>query len=103
MLRQSITRPAVIANRALCQRSFSAVAPRMGEGDTGAPRSGGAASSDSFTKREAAQESMYIREKELEKLHNLKKKIGDQRNHLNELEEHIDKLTKEQGGASGRN
>lgn len=44
MLRQSITRPAVIANRALCQRSFSAVAPRMGEGDTGAPRSGGAAS-----------------------------------------------------------
>jgi len=44
MLRQSITRPAIIANRALCQRSFSAVAPRMGEGDTGAPRSGGAAS-----------------------------------------------------------
>jgi hypothetical protein len=45
MLRQSITRPAVIANRALCQRSFSAIAPRMGEGDTGAPRSGGGGTS----------------------------------------------------------
>lgn len=45
MLRQSITRPAVLANRALCQRSFSAIAPRMGEGDTGAPRSGGGGTS----------------------------------------------------------
>lgn len=45
MLRQSITRPAIAANRALCQRSFSAIAPRMGEGDTGAPRSGGGGSS----------------------------------------------------------
>lgn len=45
MLRQTITRPVVTANRALLQRSFSAVAPRMGEGDTGAPRSGAGGSS----------------------------------------------------------
>lgn len=44
MIRQSITRPLVAANRALCQRSFSVAAPRLGEGDTGAPRTGGAAS-----------------------------------------------------------
>lgn len=40
MLRHAIVRPSITANRALLQRSFSAVAPRMGEGDTGAPRSG---------------------------------------------------------------
>jgi hypothetical protein len=39
MLRQSV-RPLTTANRALT-RSFSALAPRMGEGDTGAPRPGG--------------------------------------------------------------
>lgn len=44
MIRQSITRPLVAANRAVCQRSFSVVVPRLGEGDTGAPRTGGAAS-----------------------------------------------------------
>ncbi|KAJ5174892.1 uncharacterized protein N7482_000769 [Penicillium canariense] len=98
MLRQTIIRPAVTANRALLTRSFSVAVPRMGEGDTGAPRSGGAASGDSFTKREAAQEALYIREKELEKLHTLKKKITDQRQHLDELESHIDKLTKDQSG-----
>lgn len=43
MIRQSITRPLVSANRALCQRSFSVAVPRLGEGDTGAPRTGGAA------------------------------------------------------------
>ncbi|KAJ5095752.1 hypothetical protein NUU61_005108 [Penicillium alfredii] len=99
MFRQAIARPMVTANRAVLQRSFSAAVPRMGEGDTGAPRSGGAASSDAFTKREAAQEAIYIREKELEKLGSLKKKITEQRKHLDELEGHIDKLTKEQNGA----
>ncbi|GLI73667.1 ATPase inhibitor [Penicillium ochrochloron] len=98
MLRQTIIRPAVAANRALLTRSFSVAAPRMGEGDTGAPRSGGSAASDSFTKREAAQEALYIREKELEKLAQLRKKINDQRAHLDELEGHINKLTKDQSG-----
>lgn len=45
MLRQFIVRPAVTANRAVMTRSFSAAVPRMGEGDTGAPRSGAGASS----------------------------------------------------------
>lgn len=72
-------------------RSFSALAPKMAEGDTGAPKQGGAAQgygsfpldmcsvqcamysgrankdSDAFTKREAAQENFYIHEKEMEK------------------------------------
>ncbi|KAJ5774312.1 ATPase inhibitor IATP mitochondria [Penicillium paradoxum] len=113
MLRQFI-RPAATANRAVFTRSFSVAVPRMGEGDTGAPRTGGGgASGDSFTKREAAQESLYIREKELEKyvfaelndqgnpranqgdrLAQLKKKITEQRKHLDELETHIDGLSR---------
>ncbi|KAJ6081777.1 hypothetical protein N7499_006651 [Penicillium canescens] len=96
MLRQFIVRPAVTANRAVMTRSFSAAVPRMGEGDTGAPRSGsGATSGDAFTRREAAQESLYIREKELEKLAALKKKIAEQRKHLDELENHIDGLSRQ--------
>ncbi|KAJ5698900.1 hypothetical protein N7462_000905 [Penicillium macrosclerotiorum] len=98
MLRQTIIRPAATANRVLLTRSFSVAVPRLGEGDTGAPRAGGVAAGDSFTKREAAQEAMYIREKEIEKLQALKKKITDQRAHLDELEGHIDKLTQEQNG-----
>lgn len=43
MFRQSIARPLTTANRFIGNRSFSALAPRMGEGDTGAPRKGGAA------------------------------------------------------------
>lgn len=44
MFRQSIARPLVTANRAVARRSFSVAVPRMGEGDTGAPKSGGQAS-----------------------------------------------------------
>ncbi|KAJ5748529.1 uncharacterized protein N7511_010225 [Penicillium nucicola] len=98
MLRQFVVRPAVAANRAVMTRSFSAAVPRMGEGDTGAPRAGAGASAssgDAFTRREAAQESIYIRQKELEKLADLKKKIAEQRKHLDELEGHIDGLTRE--------
>ncbi|KAE8351454.1 mitochondrial ATPase inhibitor, IATP-domain-containing protein [Aspergillus coremiiformis] len=97
MLRQSI-RPITTANRAIVSRSFSALAPKMGEGDTGAPRAGGAAQSDQFTKREAAQENLYIHEKEREKLLALRKKVQEQREHLDELDKHIEDLTKNQGG-----
>ncbi|KAH2548899.1 hypothetical protein KXW97_009166 [Aspergillus fumigatus] len=96
MLRQSV-RPLTTANRALT-RSFSALASRMGEGDTGAPRPGGIQSGDSFTRREAAQESMYIHEKEKEKLAALKKKIQEQQEHLNELDKHLKELSRNQGG-----
>ncbi|KAF7592726.1 hypothetical protein BBP40_012557 [Aspergillus hancockii] len=97
MLRQSI-RPLTTANRALVSRSFSALAPKMGAGDTGAPRSGGQAQSDSFTKREAAQENLYIHDKEREKLLALRKKVSEQRKHLDELDAHLEELTKNQGG-----
>ncbi|KAA8647322.1 hypothetical protein EYZ11_007469 [Aspergillus tanneri] len=98
MLRQSIVRPLSTANRSLVTRSFSALAPRMGEGDTGAPRPGGTAQSDQFQRREAAQENLYIYEKEREKLRKLKQSIKEQREHLDKLDEHIDELTKSQGG-----
>ncbi|KAF5857047.1 hypothetical protein ETB97_006401 [Aspergillus alliaceus] len=128
MLRQSI-RPLTTANRALISRSFSALAPKMAEGDTGAPRPGGSAqayvdlvllsrfkpveeahvrllnddiivnglaeqltnvlASDQFTKREAAQENFYIHEKEREKLLALRRKVQEQRKHLDELDQHI--------------
>merc|ERR1712187_954758 len=79
MFRQSIARPLASANRLIGNRSFSAIAPRMGEGDTGAPKSGGAAASDSFSRREAANEAVYIKQQEQEKLQALKKKLSDQR------------------------
>jgi ATPase inhibitor, mitochondrial len=47
-------------------RTFLTTAIRAAEGDTGATRSGGVKSSDSFNKREAAEESRYIRQKELD-------------------------------------
>ncbi|GES66102.1 mitochondrial ATPase inhibitor [Aspergillus terreus] len=125
MLRQSIIRPLSTANRAVVSRSFSSFAPRMSEGDTGAPRSGGSAQGyvspisparlspflmvsiaanvhrirrDAFTRREAAQENLYIHEKEMEKLEALRKKVNEQQKHLNELDQHLKDLQKEQGG-----
>ncbi|KAF7131029.1 hypothetical protein CNMCM5793_004016 [Aspergillus hiratsukae] len=96
MLRLSV-RPLTTANRALT-RSFSALAPRMGEGDTGAPRAGGTQHGDSFTRREAAQESLYIHEKEKEKLAALRRKIQEQQEHLNELDRHLEEFSRNQGG-----
>ncbi|RAL11255.1 uncharacterized protein BO97DRAFT_406212 [Aspergillus homomorphus CBS 101889] len=95
MLRQSITKPLTTT---VLSRSFSALAPRMAAGDTGAPRPGGVQSGDSFTKREAAQESRYIYEKELEKIQKLREHIKEQREHLDKLDKHIDEITKNQGG-----
>ncbi|KAL8766504.1 MAG: hypothetical protein Q9209_006720 [Squamulea sp. 1 TL-2023] len=61
----------------------------MAEGDTGAPKSGGAAQSDAFSKREAASEDYYVRQKEMEKLQNLKLKIEEHKKHLEELDKHV--------------
>ncbi|KAH9819793.1 H+-transporting ATP synthase inhibitor precursor, mitochondrial [Teratosphaeria destructans] len=58
-------------------RSFSIAARRMAAGDTGAPRSGGAAQGDAFSKREQANEDYNIRQREMEKLKALKAKIAD--------------------------
>ncbi|KAF2232929.1 putative ATPase inhibitor mitochondrial precursor [Viridothelium virens] len=82
----------------IASRSFSVASRMMAEGDTGAPRSGGAASSDAFTKRESASEEMFIRDQERQKLASLRAKIGEHKKHLEELEKHVDDLSKEQGG-----
>ncbi|RJE20274.1 Mitochondrial ATPase inhibitor, IATP [Aspergillus sclerotialis] len=87
MFRQSITKPLTSANRAiLSSRSFTSIAPRMAEGDTGSPKGGISGKSDAFQRREAAAESKYIHEKELERLKALKGHIDDQRKMLDKLE-----------------
>ncbi|QIW98913.1 hypothetical protein AMS68_004431 [Peltaster fructicola] len=58
-------------------RPVSTSAVRMAAGDAGAPRSGGAAQGDAFTKREQASEDYYVRQQEAQKLEALKKKIAD--------------------------
>ncbi|KAI5465897.1 mitochondrial ATPase inhibitor, IATP-domain-containing protein [Mariannaea sp. PMI_226] len=78
-------------------RCFSTTARAMGEGDTGAPpKTGGAG--DAFQRRERASEDYAIRQREKEKLLELKKKLQEQQQHLQRLSEHIDEITKNQGG-----
>jgi len=66
------------------------------EGATGSgfSRPTGEAGGDSFTKREKAAEDYYIRQKEKEKLLQLREKLKQQKAHLEELEAHIDELTR---------
>ncbi|PLN86256.1 mitochondrial ATPase inhibitor, IATP-domain-containing protein [Aspergillus taichungensis] len=94
MLRQ-VSRPLSTASRSirLSSRSFSAVAPKM-TNDTSGPAP--TANRDSFGRREAAEEAVYIRQHELEKLRKLKESVSEQRKHLDKLDEHIDTMTKEQ-------
>ncbi|KAN0081014.1 Mitochondrial ATPase inhibitor, IATP domain containing protein [Elaphomyces granulatus] len=94
MLRQGVSRPLLRANQLVARRTFSRAIVRMGEGDTGAPRPG----KDQFTQREAAQETIYIREKEMEKLKAFRVKLKEQRHHLDEVDKDLEQLTGEQGG-----
>ncbi|KAL8816493.1 MAG: hypothetical protein Q9223_004505 [Gallowayella weberi] len=80
----------------LTHRNIASTAARMAEGDTGAPKSGGAAQGDAFSKREAANEDFYVRQKEMEKLQTLKKKIEEHKNHLEELEKHVDETMQQE-------
>jgi len=69
----------------------------MAGGDTGAPpKTGG--QGDAFQKREKANEDYAIKQREKEKLLELKKKLADQQQHLKKLEESIDEIAKSQGG-----
>lgn len=68
----------------------------MAEGDTGAPPKTGQA--DAFQRRERASEDYAIRQREKEKLLELKKKLAEQQAHLQQLSDHIDEITKNQGG-----
>ena len=74
---------------------FSVAARRMAAGDTGAPRSGGVASSDSFTKREEASENMYIKQQEREKLRALKAKIAQQEKDLAQHKKEVEEIEKQ--------
>lgn len=77
-------------------RSFSAITQRMAAGDTGATRSGGAASSDAFNKKEAAEEGLYVKKQEAEKLAALRKKIADQEANLAEDKKTAEAMNKKQ-------
>ena len=66
----------------------------MAEGDAGAPRSGGSAQGDAFTKREQASEDYYVKNQEREKLEALKKKIADQEAALAKDREEVEKISK---------
>ncbi|KAI1323349.1 mitochondrial ATPase inhibitor, IATP-domain-containing protein [Xylariaceae sp. FL0255] len=98
MYRQTLTK---IPSRGLAtpisRRAFTTTYRAMAAGDTGAPPKVGG-QGDAFQKREKANEDYAIRQREKEKLLELKKKLAEQQGHLQKLSEHIDKLTKEQGG-----
>ncbi|KAK9237748.1 mitochondrial ATPase inhibitor, IATP-domain-containing protein [Lipomyces kononenkoae] len=64
------------------------------EGATGAPRPGGEKQGDTFTKREKAQEDLYVRQLEAQKLKALRDALKKQREHLDDIEAHLDELEK---------
>ncbi|KAI5843990.1 mitochondrial ATPase inhibitor, IATP-domain-containing protein [Morchella snyderi] len=76
------------------------VRPYSSEGSTGSgfSRPAGEAAGDAFTKREKAAEDFYVRQQEKVKLLQLKEKLKQQRKHLDELDAHIEELTRDQGG-----
>ncbi|KAH6648526.1 mitochondrial ATPase inhibitor, IATP-domain-containing protein [Truncatella angustata] len=79
-------------------RAFSITSRAFAAGDTGSFRNTGTGQGDAFQKREKANEDYAIREREKEKLLELRKKLHEQQKHLKTLSDHIDELTKEQGG-----
>ncbi|KAI0125715.1 mitochondrial ATPase inhibitor, IATP-domain-containing protein [Xylariales sp. AK1849] len=97
MYRQTLTK---VSFRGLAasssRRAFTTTYRAMSEGDLGSPRASGGG--DAFQKREKANEDYAIKQREKEKLLELKKKLAEQQNHLKQLSDHIDEITKEQGG-----
>ncbi|KAK3943639.1 mitochondrial ATPase inhibitor, IATP-domain-containing protein [Diplogelasinospora grovesii] len=100
MFRTAIIKQAP-ALRAISSRTaaatFTTSARVMAAGDTGAPPKVGGPG-DAFQRRERANEDFTIKKREKEKLLELKKKLAEQQNHLQQLSDHIDEITKEQGG-----
>ncbi|EGO53660.1 hypothetical protein GE21DRAFT_1313143 [Neurospora crassa] len=92
MLRTTVSKLA----RPTVSRAF-ATTSRALAGETGAPpKTGGPG--DAFQRREKANEDFAIRQREKEKLLELKKKLAEQQKHLKTLSDHIDEITREQGG-----
>ncbi|KAJ6110576.1 ATPase inhibitor [Penicillium sp. IBT 16267x] len=88
--------------RASNKRSFSNIPSMMGAGDVGSPKARGfMAEKDPFIRREAANEGMYIRELEKEKIELLRKKLKVTKKHNEELDKHLEELLGEQGGEKG--
>ncbi|KAH8175987.1 mitochondrial ATPase inhibitor, IATP domain-containing protein [Sarocladium implicatum] len=94
MLRPTLTKTSVL--RPL-RATFTSTARVMSEGSTGAPPKAGG-QGDAFQRREKANEDYTIRQREKEKLLALRKQLNEQREHLDRLAEHIDDITKDQGG-----
>ena len=101
MLRTSIVRSNILrAQRPLTPtfNAFRAMSTGKGATGSGFSRPTGEAGGDSFTKREKAAEDYYIRQKEKEKLLQLREKLRQQRAHFDELDAHIEELIRNQGG-----
>ncbi|KAK9452282.1 ATPase [Limtongia smithiae] len=83
-----------IARVSLARVSVARVASRFYSeaGSVGSVRPGGEKSSDSFQKREKAQEDFYVRQVEKQKIEALREAIKKQREHLDELATHLDSL-----------
>jgi len=98
MFRQSIVKAVRPALRSTLEsRAAFSTTTKVMAGEVGAPRATGG-QGDAFQKREKASEDYAIKQREKEKLLELKKKLAEQHEHLKKLEEHIDEISKSQGG-----
>ncbi|KAK3383246.1 mitochondrial ATPase inhibitor, IATP-domain-containing protein [Lasiosphaeria ovina] len=94
MLRTALN---TVARSSTRRAGFATTARAMSAGDTGAPPKLGG-QGDAFQRREKASEDYAIKQREKEKLMQLKKKLEEQKAHLQQLSDHIDEITKNQGG-----
>ncbi|CAK4034745.1 related to H+-transporting ATP synthase inhibitor precursor, mitochondrial [Lecanosticta acicola] len=88
----ALTRQTLRLTRPTTIRNFSVAARKLAGGDAGAPRSGGAAQGDAFTKREKANEDFYVKEEEKKKLEALRKKIADSEAQLAQDRKDVDQI-----------
>ncbi|KAJ5280471.1 hypothetical protein N7478_005843 [Penicillium angulare] len=80
-------------------RAFTAAPAIMAAGDTGSPKPRGfLAEKDTFARREAAHEGLYIKQLEKEKIDLLRKKLKEHQKHNEELDKHLEDLLAGQGG-----
>ncbi|KAF2206058.1 hypothetical protein GQ43DRAFT_436485 [Delitschia confertaspora ATCC 74209] len=93
MLRTSIIKS--VSSKRLLSTSARLMA---GETGSGFSRPAGDKAGDAFTRRERANEEMYIRQEEKQKLLAIRAKLAEQRKHIDELDKHIEDLTKDHGG-----
>ncbi|KAJ0325209.1 hypothetical protein Brms1b_000512 [Colletotrichum noveboracense] len=88
MLRVAATKAAARSVTLASRAAFTTTSRAMSEGDTGAPPKMGG-QGDAFQRREKAAEDMAIRQREREKLLELKKKLAEQQAHLQQLSDHM--------------